>query len=300
MRLFAFIFAPMGIKYFQNVNAHIKQLFAGTAIVENSSLLIPSPFKNLFLPQENIAFHVVSLNAPFLSTLHSTFFYEWATHAEKQGLQPIHIWEDRWLAQEPIILSQLSSLAKKTKTVFARNTIVNRITQPQANEFLNEHHFGSSPLARYKYGLFHKKTSELLGVATYSAPRKFMRDGVAYRSHELIRYGSKLNTTITGGVSKLLKAFIDDAKPDDIMTYTDRDWWTGKSYLPLGFKKIELMPPIEFWVKPTENKRFTKNQISALLKDELNLDNEIHPQLSERGYIKVYNSGSRKFLRTLK
>ncbi len=290
----------MGSNYFQHISAHIKQLFAGAVIIENSPLLMPSPFKTLFLPQENIAFHIISLNPSFLNSLQSTFFYEWANHAEKQGAQPIHIWEDCWLTQKPIILSQLSSLAKKSTTVFARNTIAQRITQSQAQLFLSQHHLGGATLARYKYGLFHKKTEELVGVASFSAPRKFVRDGEAYRSHEMIRYASKIDTTITGGLSKLLKAFINDAQPDDIMTYANRDWWTGKSYLKLGFKKTELMPSIEFWIAPTDNKRFTHKQIAAALKNELTPDTEKQTLLLKKGYIRGYNSGSTKFLLTLK
>ena len=275
----------MGIKYFNSVREHIKDIFINDVIVENSDLLTPSPFKSLFLPRQNIVFHLVSLNAPILSTLDKNFFYEWANYAEKQGIHPIHIWEDHWLNQKEIILSQLTSLAKKTKKVFARNTIAQRITQPQANNFLNANHLGGSPNARYKYGLIHKKTKELLAVATFSAPRKFVRENKSYKSYELIRFGSTLNTTVTGGLSKLLKTFIDDVQPDDIMTYTDRDWWTGRSYQPLGFKKIELMPPIELWINPIENKRFTKKQITP---------NE------KRNCLKAYNSGSKKFLLTLK
>lgn len=276
----------MSIKYTENVSEHIKQLFIDDAIVEDSDLLLPSPFKSLFLPLQNIAFHLVHLNAPILNTLEKDFFYEWANHAEKQGIHPIHIWEDHWLGQNEILLSQLTSLAKKTKKIFARNTIAKRITQPQANSFLNANHMGGSPNARYKYGLFHKKSNELLGVATFSAPRKFVREGKNYQSYELIRYGSQLSTSITGGLSKLLKTFIDEVKPDDIMTYTDRDWWTGKSYAPLGFKKTALMPALEFWVDPIENKRLTAKQIKTAKK--------------ETNYIKAHNSGSKKFLLTLK
>lgn len=292
----------MGIKYSQNVTEHIKQLFKDSAVVENSDLLLPSPFKSLFLPVEKLAFHLVALQAPYLNTLESTFFYDWANHAEEQGLQPIHIWEDKWLNQKEIILSQLSSLAKNTETIFARNTVAKRITQPQANAFLNQHHLNGSPNARYKFGLFSKKTDSLVAVATFSAPRKFVRDDNIYRSFELIRYGSQINTTITGGLSKLLKAFIEDVEPDDIMTYTDRDWWTGKSYMPLGFKKTELVAPITFWLKPTENVRYTKQQLLSFYKKELNKDkpDNLNYWFAQKGYIKIYNSGSNKFLLSFK
>lgn len=292
----------MGIKFFNNVKTTVKEVFSSTRVEENSPLLMPTPFSTLYLPEKKIAFHIVSLNVPLLSATESTFFYDWATHAEQQGIQPIHIWEDRWLMQKDIIVSQLASQAKNTSTIFARNTLVQRVTQPVADDFLNEHHLGGSPRARTKYGLFHKKTNLLLGVATFSAPRKFYRDGKEFRSYELIRYGSAKGTTITGGLSKLLKTFIKEVKPDDIMTYADRDWWSGKSYVPLGFKMIEHTPPLQFWIHPEEKIRYTGNQLARLLErgKKGGIKTSVNNLAQEKGYIKIFNSGNRKFLLALK
>jgi hypothetical protein len=290
------------VNYTHTVSAYIKELFPDEAIAESSPKLAPTPFTYILLPKRAIAFHIIPLNTAILSSLENDFFFLWASHAEKNKIQAIHIWEDRWLGQETIVKSQLNSLAKKTATVFARNTVVERITQPQANAFLQEHHLGGSPIARFKYGIFHKKTKELLGAATFSPPRKFYREEKEYRSYELIRYASKLNTTITGGLSKVLKAFIKDVDPDDIMTYADRDWWTGRSYYPLGFKQTELMPTLGFWLKLPNYTRFTKQQLLALHKNELNRQKnvELTRWLEEKGYIRLYNSGTKKFLLRLK
>ncbi len=50
-----------------------------------------------------------------------------------------------------------------------------------------------------------------------------------YRSYEMVRFANVTGVTVTGGLSKLIKAFAEEVKPDDIMTYVDREWSDGKA-----------------------------------------------------------------------
>lgn len=274
----------------------IQQIFGEDNVLINPIELPATPFGGVLLPQHGIAIHTVSLNSAFLHAVDADFFAQWAALAEKQGWKPLQIWEDVWLAKEPLVLAHLTSLAEKSTKVFARNTIVRRISKPIADTFLNEHHLGGSPSARYKYGLFLKKTDELVGVATFSSPRTYYRDEKTSRSFELIRYGSKSGTNITGGLSKVLKAFIDDVQPDDIMTYADCDWWTGRSYAPLGFKMVGHTPPQQFWLHPDEKIRYLQKHLPQHIKEQLKSSTNIDETMIQLGYLPIYNSGNRKFL----
>ncbi len=40
---------------------------------------------------------------------------------------------------------------------------------------------------------------------------------------------------VDGGMGKLLKAFIEDVGPDDVMSYADASWSDGDVYRKLGF-----------------------------------------------------------------
>ena len=40
-------------------------------------------------------------------------------------------------------------------------------------------------------------------------------------------------------MGKLLKAFIDEVKPDDVMSYADAGWYDGDVYRKLGFTEEE-------------------------------------------------------------
>jgi hypothetical protein len=118
-----------------------------------------------------------------------------------------------------------------------------------------------------------------VAVASFSNAKKIIREGQEYRSYELIRFANYKGFTVVGGLNKLLKMFIDEHAPDDIMTYADADWSDGTNYEKIGFERIELTPPLTFKL---DNETFTRK-----LADE-NTEN------------KVFNSGNWKFLMKLK
>ncbi len=60
---------------------------------------------------------------------------------------------------------------------------------------------------------------ELVAVATFSNARRWEKDGRTVSSYEWVRYASLPDTRVVGGMGKLLKAFIEDRRPDDVMTY---------------------------------------------------------------------------------
>ena len=53
---------------------------------------------------------------------------------------------------------------------------------------------------------------------------------------------------LSGGMGKLLQAFIEEVKPDDIMTYADLEWSEGKVYEALGFALEGVKSPVMFTV----------------------------------------------------
>ncbi len=60
---------------------------------------------------------------------------------------------------------------------------------------------------------------ELVAVATFSNARRWEKQGRTVSSYEWVRYASLRDTRVVGGMGKLLKAFISDRHPDDVMTY---------------------------------------------------------------------------------
>jgi hypothetical protein len=140
------------------------------------------------------------------------------------------------------------------RRIFARKTMVRRIHSSIAMEFLDEHHLWGATKAKHNYGLFvggkcknesnDSNDEELVAVATFSAKRKIVRLGKPHRSHELLRFCSKRDSNVVGGISKLIKAFVREKAPDDIVTVVDRDWGDGSGWHPIGFHTVATMDPI--------------------------------------------------------
>ncbi|RRB03788.1 hypothetical protein [Larkinella rosea] len=234
------------------------------------------------------------------------FFFQYLTDRFLAGnLQLIHLWEDVWRSQPAIVVSRLRAMAGFSERIPARLTQVRRIDKPTAGRFLQENHLQVVTHSKYKYGLFlparyfrvlssgfaiepTEATELLVAVATFSYPRQVIRNGVSHRSVELVRFSNRLNVTVVGGLDKLLKAFTTDVRPDDIMTYADRDWSNGRSYEKLGFTRLEETAPNRFWVRPGKWIRHYPSRLPDGLTEN---------ELPANGYIPVYNAGSVKFVK---
>lgn len=271
-------------------------------IAQNTDLVIDenligfpeTPFSYLFFPERNLVLHCVSLESMVDD---ATFFQKISQLFAQQNIRVIHLWEDVWQTKRSIVESRLMSLCGKSETIPARLTQVQRIDRPTLDKFLINNHLQSKVNAKLKYGLFlpsryfrviqnekvlqenaHKEAF-LVAVASFSNAKKFIREGQEYRSYELIRFANYKGFTVVGGLNKLLKMFIDEHAPDDIMTYADADWSDGTNYEKIGFERIELTSPLTFEL---DNETFTRK-----LADE-------------NTKTKIYNSGNWKFLMKLK
>lgn len=78
-----------------------------------------------------------------------------------------------------------------------------------------------------------------MAVAGFSGPRTWKKGDAAIRSYEWVRYASLEGLGVDGGMGKLLKAFINEVHPDDVMSYADASWSDGDVYRKLGFEEEE-------------------------------------------------------------
>ena len=90
----------------------------------------------------------------------------------------------------------------------------------------------------------------LVAVATFSNARKWVKGGKEIRSYEWTRYASLPGLRVSGGMGKMLKTFINEVQPDDIMSYADLEWSEGSVYSQLGFTLEDRKDPVLFSVDP--------------------------------------------------
>ncbi|MEO9258281.1 MAG: hypothetical protein ABI207_07860 [Crocinitomicaceae bacterium] len=157
----------------------------------------------------------------------------------------IHLWEDVLIQKKELVTQRLSAINGQVQKIHARKCTLKPISQIELNDFLNLHHIQGAVKSRIKYGLMYE--NELVGVASFSARRAMTYDGKKeYYSAELIRFCSKTGTRIYGGLDKLLKHYERNFEVNDIMTYADKDWSNGASYLTLGFTISNETNPLAF------------------------------------------------------
>ena len=217
------------------------------------------------------------------------------------NIQIIHLHEDTWIHNrtKPIVQSRLLfrlgiRAAPAHRRIYARQTIAKRIDSLTARNFLLQHHLWGTTHSKYSYGLYDKPTTrkhnnndndtnntvqgQLVAVATFSSRRNVRRgqgqEQRIYHSYELIRTCSCSDTSIVGGISKLISAFIKDNstpdKPvDDIVTVIDRDWGIGQSnWYTLGFRTVATMLPIPMVIASKDGTR--RHLIGAGIQSEDN------------------------------
>ena len=178
--------------------------------------------------------------------------------------RPVIITEDRWHSHPEMMKARLLAHLEVFDQIYARNCEVRKIDKQTAAEFLAANHSYGNAACRYRYGLFLKRHTghvasgsietikypkdTLVAVATFSNARKWIKGDKTIRSYEWTRYASLPGVRLSGGMGKLLKAFIEDVHPDDIMTYADLEWSEGKVYQRLGFVLEGIKAPVTFSV----------------------------------------------------
>ncbi|PWK29221.1 hypothetical protein LV89_00060 [Arcicella aurantiaca] len=237
-----------------------------------------SIFEILFLPDFQLYLHLIDLHKFSSSSVGTSYFQDLSEKVNLQNQRIIHLWEDVWIDKKDLVQSRILAMIGKFSRLNARHCVIERIDKPTADKFLNDNHLQGSVKAKFKYGLFLKAQytekflgrentdNELIAVATFSGGRTLKegeREG--FRSFELIRFASLKGFVVVGGMDKLLRAFIAEHSPDDIMSYADRDWSDGRSYLTLGFTKIGFLSPQTFVIDEISKQRRLSREDNYLL-----------------------------------
>ena len=164
------------------------------------------------------------------------------------GWPVVTIAEDRWRRPGTLYRERLLSHLGLFRPVAARNCEVRRTGKDIAGTFLqNSHSYGMSS-CRYCYAIYGKGETVPAGVATFSNARRWIKGGREIRSYEWVRYASSPGTRVIGGMGKLLSRFINDVRPDDIMSYADLEWSDGRAYRTLGFAEEGMKAPVLFGI----------------------------------------------------
>ena len=209
-------------------------------------------------------------------------------NANDSGYDMFCVWD--WDDMEKIV-----NFFKNKQTVYARETIIKEVSEKECNEFLNQYHFQNTCRGQsIRLGLY--KDDQLLEIMTFGKPRynsKFQ--------YELLRLCSKPGFVIVGGASKLFKYFLDNYKPESIISYCDLAKFSGKVYESLGMKRFGESRPSCHWYNIKTHQHITDNLLRQRGADQLlgtkdgkgTSNKEI---MIREGFVEVYDCGQATYV----
>jgi len=142
---------------------------------------------------------------------------------EGKGYKLLAFYEDEILNKPDIVRSIISNKMGISNRVYARKTKIKEINTKEASLFFQNNHL----MGKGKGRCF----SLVVGGDIVAAIRVVKKnDGV-----DISRFATKINTSVIGGFSKLLKHIEKEIKPRFIQTFIDRRYGQGFYLKGLGF-----------------------------------------------------------------
>lgn len=245
----------------------------GFDILQNNRTILDGKELDIFIPSKNIAIEFDGL------FWHNELNKEKNSHitktieCNKKGIRLLHIFEDEWIYKSNIWKSMLKAILGVTENkIYARKCEIKNVPLEEAKVFLENNHIQGYCNSHIRYGLYYN--NELVSLMTFGPTRHFI--GSKKHQYELLRFCNKLNHSVVGGASKLLKYFIKNHNPLSIVSYADRRWSVGNLYEKLNFNLYNASRPNYFYV--IGDKRYNRFNFrkSQLIKEGFD------PNLSER------------------
>jgi hypothetical protein len=167
---------------------------------------------------------------------------------KSKGIQLITIFEDEWLYNSDLVKATLLYKLGQSQTtsIPARKCEIKLIDHKTKREFLDQHHIQGNGPSSINVGLFHNN----ILVSCMG----FIKQ--ANNVYNLNRFTSSV--PITGGFSKLLKYFIREYNPTQIISFADLRWSNGNMYSKAGFVLDKTLPPDYEYVDLHSMKRIHK------------------------------------------
>jgi hypothetical protein len=282
----------------KDVIQFIKELLPEEEVVEGNRNII-SPYElDILLPSKNIA---IEFNGIYW---HSDLFVEDDYHLIKTkmcrevGIELIHIFEDEWINKKDIVKSILmSKIGKNTNRVVARKTEIKEVSNSDAKDFLNTNHIQGNVYARVSIGLFYE--NKLVSLMTFGGLRKNLGAKSKNGAYELLRFCNKLNTTVVGAFSRLIKHFIKTYHPESLLTYSDNRYFNGDVYKNTGFSLISESHPNYFYILNHKRENRFKYRKDILVKNGFDKNKSERQIMKEREIPRIYDCGCKKWLLTI-
>ena len=261
-------------------------------VVEDNYIHLPK--YNLGIEVNPVSTHSVDVGRLGLSS--KNYHQEKSLLAEEKGVGLIQFYDADYhdARRFEVFKEQLRALVSRKTKIGARECVVQSIDAKISNQFLNQCHFqGMERSSTFRYGLYHDET--LVGVLTVGKSR-YTQD-----EFEIVRYCMDPNVVVMGGFSKLFKRMLKDIESGSkIVSYMDLNKRLRASnvYEKHDFQFDGLTKPDYVWVKRhgTETLSRYNTTKSKLAKEGYDASKSEVEIMRERGYFRVFGSGSKRYV----
>lgn len=261
----------------------------GVAVIPSHKILPNKKEIDVFLPNHNIGFEYNGLY------WHNELFMDQKYHLNKTndaknlGIDLIHIFEDEWVNNRPIVESIIKNkLNKIGDKIFGRKCVIEEVLSKEASIFLEKNHIQGNVNSKIRLGLYYNE--ELVSLMTFNRGRALM--GGKLDEWELSRFCNKINTNVIGAASKLFEYFKKHYDPKKIVSYSDIRLFDGKMYEKLGFERIHESEP-NYWyvINGLRYYRFGFRK-SNLIKEGFDPNKTEQQIMLDRKIYRIYDCGN--------
>jgi hypothetical protein len=273
---------------------YVKSIYEKTILVNKKSVI--SNELDIYLPDLKLAFEFNGLY------WHSEEYKDKFYHLKKtnecldRGIRLIHIWEDDWIFRKEIVKSIIRNKLGISNKIGARECFVRELNDNKiVNTFLDKNHIQGSVTSKIKLALFYR--DEIVSIMTFGSLRKSLGSKSKNGDWELLRFCNVLDYSIIGGASKLLNYFLNNFKPNNIISYSDNSRGVGDLYKNLNFKLVSETAPNYYWIVDgvrMNRFKYRKDKLVGMGYDSSKTEVEIMHSL---GYKRIFNCGSKKWIR---
>lgn len=268
-------------------------------VFNDRSILAPNEI-DIYIPSKRLA---IEVNGVYWHSEEkgkdSQYHLKKTMQCEQKDIQLIHIYDTEWHnpITQKIIKSKLRHLFNLSTRISARKCSVALVSTNEAKAFATANHIQGYCNARYKIGLYFN--NDLVALATFGKPR-FNKNF----NFELLRFCSKLDHTVVGGMGKIMAYATKTLALSRIISYADRRWTKNignNVYLKSGFQLLSIASPNYkyFQITGSDLTLRSRNQFQKhKLKDILpNFDASMseYENVSMNGYYRIWDSGNLVF-----
>jgi len=261
----------------------------GITFIENDRSLLDGKELDIYIPSHNLAIEYNGLYWYSELFVDDNYHLNKTEMCEEKGVQLIHIFEDEWLYKQDIVKSRIKNILGLTENkIYARKCEIKEIDFKTSKLFLENNHIQGVTKTKTNIGLYYN--DELVSLMCFGG-RPFLNN----YEYELIRFCNKLDTSVVGGASKLLKYFIKNYKPKEIISYADRRWSNGGVYHNLGFKFKHNSKPNWFILEKNRRYHRLKYQKHKLVERGYDVNKTAHQICLDDKLYRIYDCGHKTY-----